>query len=85
LDYINFTAEYEITNESPFPINSVYDLVIITPLTYEKNLTKLVAHKNNYGVKTKITTLEEIYETYTGLDHAEQIKYFIKMQLKNGV
>lgn len=78
VDYVNFSVEYEITIESPFPINSVYDLVIITPLTYEKNLTKLVEHKNNYGVKTNLTVLEEIYESYSGADHAEQIKYFIK-------
>ncbi len=75
---VNFTVEYEINIESPFPINNVYDLVIITPLTYQKNLTKLVEHKNNFGVKTKIIILEDIYSTYTGIDHAEQIKYFIK-------
>ncbi len=78
INYVNFSVKYDIISESPFPINSEYDLVIITPLIYKQNLTKLVEHKNYYGVKTKLTVLEEIYENYTGIDHPEQIKYYIK-------
>jgi hypothetical protein len=78
IDYVNFSVEYEITMESLFLIKSVYDLVIITPLIYEKNLIELVEHKNYYGVKTNLIFLEDIYESYTGTDHPEQIKYFIK-------
>jgi len=83
VDYAKFSVEYEITTESPFPIKNVYDLVIITPLTFEKNLTKLVEHKNNHGTKTNLTFLEEIYQIYPGADHAEQIKYFIKKAIED--
>ncbi len=78
IDYINFSVNYEITIESPFPDKSLYDLLIITPKSYKNNLIQLVEHKNNYGLKTNLITLEEIYNNYTGLDHPEQIKYCIK-------
>ena len=64
--------------EKPFPDKSLYDLLIITPKSYKNNLIQLVEHKNNYGLKTNLITLEEIYNNYTGLDHPEQIKYCIK-------
>lgn len=56
----------------------VYDMLIITPQEYKQNLTKLVEHKNYYGIKTNLITLETIYNTTQGRDKQEQIKYYIK-------
>jgi hypothetical protein len=41
----------------------------------------LVTHKTNHSVPTTLVTLDEIYHNFTGRDHAEQIKYFIKYAL----
>ena len=80
-DYVNVSIDYKIVHESFFPEESVYDLVIITPLMFKENLTDLIEHKNSVGIKTNLTTLEEIYDTYPGRDHEEKIKYFIKSAL----
>ena len=58
--------------------SSIYDLVIITPSFYSEKLTSFVNHKNSYGVRTILATLEHIYESSFGRDHAEKIKYYIK-------
>jgi hypothetical protein len=57
-----------------------FDLLIITPAQFEKELEPLVDHKNDVGVSTIIITLDELYEeTYwAGRDEPEKIKYFIK-------
>jgi hypothetical protein len=55
-----------------------YDLVVIAPKQFFKELAPLVNHKNNHGVQTFIQTVEDIYLEYPGTDPAEQIKYFIK-------
>jgi len=71
--------EYEIPEVSILPTNADFDLVIITPsMLYDNSLHALMEHKNNKGVRTFIKTTNEIYDEYTGADHAEQIKYFIK-------
>ena len=57
-----------------------YDLLIITSEVFSDYLQPLVTHKNKYGVKTIITTVEEIYAQiyWIGKDDAEKVKYFIK-------
>ena len=55
-----------------------YDLVIIAPEQFSGELSGLVGHKNSHGVLTFLQTVEEIYDEYSGVDEAEQIKYFIK-------
>ncbi len=57
---------------------SEYDLLIITPERFSRELQPLIEHKNDYGVRTKLIVLEEIYRDYQGRDKAEQIKYCIK-------
>jgi hypothetical protein len=54
-----------------------YDLIIIAPSTFTRILQRLVDHKNDFGVATKLVTTEEIYDEYSGRDKPEQIKYFI--------
>jgi len=56
-----------------------YDLLIITPARHKRVLGRLVTHKNDMGVPTKLVTLPTVYrQTTQGRDRAEQIKYFIK-------
>lgn len=61
-----------------FPTNAENDLVVIAPETFSDALQPLINHKNNIGIQTTLKTTEEIYVEYTGVDVAEQIKYFIK-------
>lgn len=55
-----------------------YDMLIITPTVFQKNLQPLINHKNAVGIQTTILTTEDIYEQYEGRDPAEQVKYAIK-------
>jgi len=75
------TIEYKQTKTIDFKSNK-YDLLIITPEIFSDNLTKLAKHKENYGVKTNIKSLEDIYMNYPGRDKPEQIKYFVKYALE---
>jgi hypothetical protein len=72
------TVTYEPPARSFFPSGAVYNLVIITPKVFVRPLQRLAEHKNSFGMKTLIMTLENIYQQYPGRDHPEQIKYFIK-------
>jgi len=55
------------------------DLLIIAPKSFSRTLKPLVCHKNSFGVRTKLVTLEYIYKTnMIGFDKAEKIKLFIK-------
>lgn len=59
--------------------NDICDLLIITPWNFKRPLQKLVNHKNSFGVRTKLVTLNQIYkEIWYGRDNAEKIKFFIK-------
>ncbi|RLF59840.1 MAG: peptidase C25 [Thermoplasmata archaeon] len=61
--------------------NDGYDLLIIAPSEFASSLQALVAHKNSFGMKTEISTLDEIYANdNTGRDNAETIKLFIKQE-----
>jgi len=66
-----------------------YDLVIIAPKLFQRQLQRLVDHKNNYGVKTFLKTTQSIYKDADyeyGADKPEKIKLFIKDALdKNNV
>jgi hypothetical protein len=77
-DDINLKITYQEPLEPLLPINSEYDLVIITPSQFTSTLQSLVDHKNSHGIQTTVKTTEEIYSQYTGVDKPEQIKYYIK-------
>ncbi|MEF8880060.1 MAG: C25 family cysteine peptidase [Candidatus Thermoplasmatota archaeon] len=59
---------------------AVYDLLVLTPKRFTKQLEPLVEHKNDIGVETKMVSLPVVYEEmfWQGRDKAEKIKYFIK-------
>ena len=68
--------------EQSITFNDEYAFIILSPVEYADELDDLVIHKNNIGIKTKLVTLDEIFnETYfptEGRDNQEKIKYFIK-------
>jgi hypothetical protein len=63
------------------------DLIIIGPEEFSDHLQVYIEHKESYGIKTRLITLESIYDgTYflvSGRDEAEKVKYFIKNALDN--
>ncbi len=70
---------YKLPDSNPFPIDSEYDMVIITPNKFSNALQKLADHKDSYNIRTFIKTTEEIYDEYAeGVDNPEKIKLFIK-------
>ena len=65
-------------------INENFSLLIISPEEFKKQLTPLVQHKNEMGMKTELVTLNQIYqEENNGSDDAENIKFFIKSAIEN--
>lgn len=63
--------------------NDSYDLIIISPNIFSEDLQPLIQHKNNFGIETRLKTLEEIYIEFEGRDKPEKIKYFIKYAIEN--
>lgn len=60
--------------------SSIYDLLVITPKKYADALHPLISHKNQVGVRTRLVTLDDVYDQmfWQGRDNQEKIKYFIK-------
>ena len=56
--------------------NSIYDLLIIAPKKFTRNLQPLVDHKEGVDIKTRLVTLDEVYEKmfWHGQDNPEKIK-----------
>jgi hypothetical protein len=83
-----FTDEVQINvfyKEPETPLitdKNEYDLLIIAPNDFSKNLQPLIDHKEKQNIKTKFMTAEEIYEKFDGRDEAEQIKYCIKESIE---
>ena len=67
--------------------NNLYDLLILAPLGFTRHLKPLVCHKNIYGVRTKLVSLNYVYKhIWYGRDRAEKIKLFIKEAIeKSGI
>ncbi|MBN2603307.1 MAG: hypothetical protein JXA91_04155 [Candidatus Thermoplasmatota archaeon] len=85
-DEINYiqNAELEIKYNSPAESiveADVYDFLIITAPAYEKEMKRLSNHKNNLGIRTKVTLLGEI--SGQGRDEQEKIKYYIKNAIED--
>jgi hypothetical protein len=60
-----------------------YDLLIIAPKSFTSEVNRLIEAKTSHNIRTKFTTLEDIYANYTGYDKPEQIKYCIKDSIEN--
>mgnify|MGYP006285230009 CR=1 FL=1 len=61
-------------------ISEHFDLLIISPQIFSNYLEPLVKHKNKHNIKTKLVTIEDVYDQvfWRGKDDAEKLKYFIK-------
>lgn len=79
---IKIDIDYNPQTEPLFN-DDVYDLLIITHEKFEEDLQPLVTHKNNIGIKTKMTTVDEIYPAYEGVNDYEDIKLYIADAIKN--
>jgi hypothetical protein len=85
-EHTDITISYKLPDSNPFPIDSDYDMVIITPNKFSSTLQALADHKESYNIRTFIKTIEEIYDEYEGVDRPEDIKLFIKDAIEtNGI
>ena len=84
VEKISVNISYMEPEEEIIPVNRVYDLLIICPTNFKKHLEPLACFKEHNGIKTKIVTTDEIYETiyFEGRDPQEKIKYFIKNSIE---
>ncbi|MBN1860558.1 MAG: peptidase C25 [Candidatus Thermoplasmatota archaeon] len=84
--HIATDADISITylepRNTPLPITSEYNLVIIAPKSFENALQPLIEHKTNHGMLTTLKTTEDIYTQFDGVDKPEKIKYFIKYAIE---
>ncbi|MDH7506641.1 MAG: C25 family cysteine peptidase [Candidatus Thermoplasmatota archaeon] len=82
---VNIT--YEEPSEQVINDNDTYDLLIISPSKFVRNLQPLVYHKNKLGVRTVLVSLSYIYnQIWYGRDEPEKIKLFIKEAIeKSGI
>lgn len=63
--------------------NDAYDLLVLAPSSFTKSLQPLVNHKNRFGIKTSLVSLEHVYANILdGRDEAEKIKLFIKQTIE---
>ena len=82
VENVSFRILYE-EPETPL-LNNVnkYDLLIIAPQAFTRNLQDLIDHKNDNGIKTEMVTVEDIEEENKGRDLQEKIKYYIKEEIE---
>lgn len=92
----DISLTYTLPDDDPHPIkggedeDEEYDLLILAPIAYIQGLQKLVDHKEEMGFRTKLVSLNEIYnEKYFEMsdiynrDSQEKIKYFIYNAILN--
>ncbi|MGF3555181.1 MAG: C25 family cysteine peptidase, partial [Thermoplasmatota archaeon] len=80
-------TSYEINPKKIFfESENNYDFLIICPKYFARLVKLLVKHKEKYGIKTYLATLNDIYSyenSYLGRDKPEKIKLFIKDAIEN--
>jgi hypothetical protein len=83
IDTVDIKIFYKEPSTNLLDDKDKFDLLIITPQDFSKNLEPLVDHKERKNIKTLLTTVEEIYKKTQGRDEAEKIKYYIKSSIEN--
>ena len=78
---ITIDIEYEAADPSPQNAEE-YDLIIITHEVLEDEMQRLVDHKENMGLSTKLVTVNEIYDTYDGSADWEEVKMYLAEHVK---
>jgi hypothetical protein len=80
VDQFDITVQYEIHGDRQKG-SDAYDLLIISPASFEKELIPLIDHKSALGFNTRSITLDDIYNdiyfSVDGFDEAEEIKQFL--------
>jgi hypothetical protein len=63
----------------PDDVERLYDLLIIAPSYFHRELQRLVLHKESMGVSTLLFSMSDVYTLMEqqGRDEAEKLKYFI--------
>jgi hypothetical protein len=82
VDNVSVKISYKEPSEPLLADVDDYELLIISPDDFVNNLERLVTHKNHQGIRTRITTVEEIKKDRLGCDLQEGIKYFIKQEIE---
>jgi hypothetical protein len=84
---ITVNITYQEPGDQIIKDNDSYDLLIISPSKFTRNLQPLVNHKNKFGIRTILVSLDYIYDQiWYGRDDAEKIKLFIKEAIeKSGI
>ena len=59
-----------------------FNLLIIAPNDFSKEIQPLIEHKNSHDVKTYLMTTNDIYSEFEGRDDAEKIKNYIKYAIE---
>lgn len=62
---------------------NTYDLLIITDQNYVNNYSEYCEYYNNIGLRNRIATTAEIYNTMTGNDNQEKIRNYIIQEYQN--
>lgn len=76
---IKINVAYEEPDMPLIEEKNDFNLLILSPDSFSRNLNPLVEHKNKMGVKTKLVTIEKaIQDGKQGSDQPEKIKYYIK-------
>ena len=75
INAISINNESEVIDTSIEVKEDNYDLLVITPKQFERTAKRLVSHKNDVGVNTKLVTLNKLYREMFkhGRDRAEKI------------
>jgi len=84
IENITVTISYIEPSKPILEDNDLYDLLIISPSRFKRNLRPLVRHKNKFGVRTKLVTINFINnKIWYGRDEAEKVKLYIKEVIEN--
>ena len=71
-----------VPSKKPITFPDEYDLLVVAPSKFTTELQRLVDHKENLGIRTKLVTIEDVYSSTTGRDGAEKLKYYIKQAIE---
>jgi len=69
--------------QTRLPIDSVYDMILITSTARAANFQPFVDWKTRRGIKTLVMRTESIYSRYTGRDNPEKIRNCVKDYWQN--
>ena len=58
--------------------NTSIQYIVITPENLAASITPLVSWKNTKGIRTEITSMEDITDNYSGIDSQEKVKNYLK-------